>query len=132
MKYLVGVHLCVFSISSPMAGCGEDGREEFEEPPNIPHFISKAAMCGTASFLVSVSSPGRNHFQQWEDMERDLAFLPPDPVEFGDGEEESWGYSSRGSWLLCGGVEKNQWWVMLYSNSDFNRLLTSPVMPLET
>ena len=43
------------------------------------------------SLLVSVSPPGRNPFQQWEDMEGDTALLPHDPEKFWDGEEEPLG-----------------------------------------
>uniref|UniRef100_A0A8D2BTS5 Uncharacterized protein n=1 Tax=Sus scrofa TaxID=9823 RepID=A0A8D2BTS5_PIG len=34
------------------------------------------------------SPPGRNHVQQWKEMEADLALLPHDAAELGDGEEE--------------------------------------------
>ena len=57
----------------------------------------------------------RNHFQQWEELERDPVLLPYDPAEFQDGEEEHWEPCSRGSLMPCGGVEKNQWWVILCS-----------------
>ena len=84
------------------------------------------------SLLVSVSPPGRNPFQQWEDMEGDAALLPHDPEKFRDGEEEHWGPSSRGSLLPGGGVEKNQWWAILCSYSSiFNSLLSLQWCPLE-
>ena len=68
-----------------------------------------------ASLLVSVSPPGRNHFQQREEMEGDPTLLPHDPAEFWDGEEEHRGPRSRRSALPGGGVEKNQRWVILCS-----------------
>lgn len=40
------------------------------------------------SLLVSASPPGRNHLQQWKEMEGDPALLPHDPAEFWDGEEK--------------------------------------------
>ena len=83
------------------------------------------------SLLVSVSPPGRDHFQQWEDLEGDAALLPHDPEKFWDGEEEHWGPSSRGSPLLGGGVEKNQWWVILCSVTLSLSLLSLQWCPLE-
>ena len=68
-----------------------------------------------AFLLVSVSPPGRNHFQQREEMEGDPTLLPHDPAEFWDGEEEHRGPRSRRSALPGGGVEKNQRWVILCS-----------------
>ena len=78
-----------------------------------------------ASLLVSVSHPGRNHFQQREEMEGDPALLPHDPAEFRDGEEEHREPRSRGSALPGGGAAENQRWVILCSvNSDLSSLLS--------
>lgn len=58
-------------------------------------------------------------------MEGDPALLPHDPAGFQDGEEEHGGPCSTGSVLPGGGVEKNRWWVILFSlKSDLNRLLS--------
>ena len=58
---------------------------------------------------------------------------PHNPAEFRDGEEEHWGLHSRGSPLPGGGVEKNQWWVILRSVTLTLAVFSlSPVMPLET
>ena len=62
-----------------------------------------------------VSRPGRNHFQQREEMEGDPTLLPHDPAEFRDGEEEHRGPRSRGSALPSGGAAENQRWVILCS-----------------
>ena len=56
-----------------------------------------------------------SELQQWEEMEGDPTLLPHDPAEFRDGQEEHRGPRSRGSALPGGGVEKNQWWVILCS-----------------
>ena len=77
--------------------------------------LSAHSSFSRASLLVSVSHPGRNHFQQREEMEGDPALLPHDPAEFRDGEKEHRGPRSRGSALPGGGVEKNERWVILCS-----------------
>ena len=77
--------------------------------------MSAHSSSSRASLLVSVSPPGRNHFQQREEMEGGPTLLPHDPAEFRDGQEEHRGPCSRGSALPGGGVEKNQWWVILCS-----------------
>ena len=48
---------------------------------------AQSSLPGTL-LLVSVSPPGRNHLQQWKEMEGNPALLPHDLAEFRDGEKE--------------------------------------------
>ena len=116
---MVGAHVHVSNIGN---GGGENGKEEFEEPSaelgrslRLPSVRSARSSFSRASLPVYVSRPGRNHFQQREEMEGDPTLLPHDPAEFRDGEEEHRGPRSRGSTLPGGGAAENQQWVILGS-----------------
>ena len=127
-------------VSNIGNGGGENGKEEFEEPSaelgrslRLPSVRSARSSFSRASLPVYVSRPGRNHFQQREEMEGDPTLLPHDPAEFRDGEEEHRGPRSRGSALPGGGAAENQRWVILCSVTLTLAVFSlSPVMPLAT